>query len=314
MKAQVWIVILFSGFAVGLPVRGECDAAVKDALVLPLSEELVRRTQPWCPNDCVLTIPFIATYQRGNEKLVFVGTRHAYDHYNPTMRAVAEGFSRSTAAIVILEAFPTSMGENPPPLVEIAQRHGAAEGEGYERGEAMYAASLALARGIPFQGGEPTQEEQLDGLRAQGFTDSDLAFDAVLGWLSQSLGSKEIPDTTLASLNGIYPELVGVVRDQTGLKAPSLEEFRRRYEDLYGVDIVGDTHFASRTNIGDTPARARLRVARTMIRDRHILKVIEGQLDRRQSVLVVYGAAHWSTLSAALEARLGKPEITPYLQ
>ncbi len=128
------------------------------------------------------------------------------------------------------------------------------------------------------------------------------------------LGSKEVPDTSLASLNDIYPELVNVVRDQTGLEAPSLEEFRRRCKDLYGVDIVGDLQFATRTNIGDTPPRARLRVARTMIRDRHILSVIENQLSQRRSVLVVYGGAHWSTLSEALEGRLGKPKITPFLQ
>jgi hypothetical protein len=51
-----------------------------------------------------------------------------------------------------------------------------------------------------------------------------------------------------------------------------------------------------------------------MIRDRHILSVIEKQLSQRHTVLVVYGGAHWSTLSAALEARLGKPEIVPFLQ
>lgn len=314
MRAQKVLVILFSGLAAGLPVRGACDTAVKDDLILPLSEELVRRTQPWCPNNCAIAVPFVATYRQGNEALVFVGTRHAYDPNSPTMRAVAEGFSIIAPAVVVLEAFPTNMGENPPPLVEVARRYGTAEADSSARGEWMYAASLALLRGIPFLGGEPTQEAQLVGLRAEGFTDSDIAFDAVLGWFSQSLGSKEVPDTSLASLNKIYPELVDIVRDQTGLEAPSLEEFQRRYKDLYGVDIVGDQQLGPRINIGDTPVRSRLRAARTMIRDRHILSVIEKQLSQRHCVLVVYGGGHWSILSEALEARLGKPEITPFLQ
>jgi hypothetical protein len=250
MKAQRVLVTLFSGIAAGLPMPGDCETAGKDDLILPLSEELVRQTQPWCPNNCVDAIPFVAIYQRSNEKLVFVGVRHAYDPNDTTMRAVAEGFSKIAPAVVILEAFPTTMGVNPPPLVEMAQRYGSTEADGFARGEAMYAASLALARGIPFLGGEPTQVEQLSGLRAEGFTDMDLAFDAVLGWLSQSLGSKEIPDTSLASLNKIYPELIEVVRDQTGLVAPSVEEFQRRYKDLYGVDIVGDDQLGPRINIG----------------------------------------------------------------
>lgn len=314
MTAQMLIATLFSVLAAGLSVRGECGPAVEDARVLPLSLELERRTQPWCPGNCEHAIPFVASYQRGNEKLVFVGVRHAFDPDNPTMRAVAEGFSRIAPAVVVLEGFPTSMGENPLPLVQVAQRYGAADADAFARGEAMYAASLALARGIPFLGGEPTQEEQLDGLRAEGFTDADRAFDAVLGWFSQSLRSKEVPDTSLASLEDIYPRLVDVVRDQTGLEAPSIQGFRRRYEELYGVDIVGDPQFLRRTDIFDTSARARLSVASMMIRDRHILSVIENQLSQRRSVLVVYGGAHWSTLSEALEARLGKPEIMPFLQ
>jgi hypothetical protein len=312
MRYQRVIAILFGALATGLSVRGGCETEGKDTQVLPLSEELVRQTQPWCPKNCKDAISFVATYERGNEKLVFVGVRHAYDPNSPTMRAVAEGCSRITPAVVILESFPTTMGENPPQLVEVAQRYGTAEAEGFARGEAFYAASLALARGIPFLGGEPTQEEQLDGLRAEGFTDADIAFDAVLGWIAQSLGNKEVPDTSLVSLNSIYPELVEVVRDQTGLEAPSIEELRRRYKDLYGVDLIGDPDFARRINIGDTPARARIRAARTLIRDRHILSVIEKQLSQRHAVMVIYGAAHWSTLSAALEARLGKPEIMPF--
>jgi hypothetical protein len=106
--------------------------------------------------------------------------------------------------------------------------------------------------------------------------------------------------------------LVDAVREQTGLEAPSLEGFRRRYQELYGVDIVGDPQFPLRTDVFDTSARARQNVAGMMIRDSHILGVIERQLSQRHSVLVVYGASHWSTLSAALEARLGKPQITPF--
>lgn len=314
VKARLLTPILFGALAAGLSFSGACGPEAMDSRVLPWSLELERRTQPWCPGDCAYAIPFVATYERGSETLVFVGVRHAFDPENPTMRAVADGFAAFTPAVVVLEGFPTTMGENPPPLVQVAQRYGAAETDAFARGEAMYAACLALARRIPFLGGEPTQEEQRDALRAEGFTDADLAFNAILGWFSQSLRSKDVPDTSLASIKGIYPQLVDAVRDQSGLEASSLEEFRRRYEDLYGVDIVGDPQFPLRTDIGDTTAHGRQNVAGMMIRDRHILGVIEKQLSERHAVLVVYGGSHWSTLSAALEARLGKPKIKPFLQ
>jgi hypothetical protein len=49
-------------------------------------------------------------------------------------------------------------------------------------------------------------------------------------------------------------------------------------------------------------------------RDRHLLGLIEQQLSEKHSVLVVFGASHWATLSTALEERLGKPKVTPFLK
>jgi hypothetical protein len=51
-----------------------------------------------------------------------------------------------------------------------------------------------------------------------------------------------------------------------------------------------------------------------MTRDRHLLGLIEQQLAERHTVLVVYGGSHWATLSAALQERLGRPKIKPFLK
>jgi hypothetical protein len=51
-----------------------------------------------------------------------------------------------------------------------------------------------------------------------------------------------------------------------------------------------------------------------MTRDQHLLGLIEQQLAKRHSVLVVYGGSHWSTLSAALEKRLGKPKVRAFIK
>lgn len=51
-----------------------------------------------------------------------------------------------------------------------------------------------------------------------------------------------------------------------------------------------------------------------MTRDQHLLGLIEQQLPERHSILVVYGGSHWATLSAALQARLGRPKIRPFLK
>jgi hypothetical protein len=51
-----------------------------------------------------------------------------------------------------------------------------------------------------------------------------------------------------------------------------------------------------------------------MMRDRHLLGLIEQQLAEKHAVLVVYGGSHWATLSAALQERLGRPKIKPFLK
>jgi hypothetical protein len=282
--------------------------------ILPSSVELERRTQPWCPGDCAVLVPFVAKYHKGTQRLVFVGVRHAFNSSDPTMRAVAAGFAQVRPRVVILEGFPTAMGENPPPLLDEARRSGAPDADQFARSEAMYAGSLALSRGIPFLGGEPTQDEQTEVLRVKGFTDAEIAFSSLLGWFSQSLRSGDIPDTSADSLAKVYPQLAQHVREQVHLEAPSLDEFRRRYKVMYGVDIAGDDKFPLRIDVGDTSRHGQQSREDMMTRDRHLLGLIEQQLTERHSVLVVYGGSHWSTLSAALEERLGKPEVRPFVR
>ncbi len=288
--------------------------------ILTSSLELERKVEPWCPGDCAVGVPFVTSYRKGAERLVFVGAHHAFEPNAPTMRAVAAGFAMIHPHVVIVEGFPTAMGENPPPLVSEAHRYGTADADEFARSEAMYAASIGMKQGIPFLGGEPTQEEVLQVLKAKGFTDTDIAFSALAGGFSQALRSGDMPDTSPESLAKIYPRLAQELKlplDQGGgnLDAPSLDEFKQRYRDLYGVDIVGDDKFPLRIDVvNDTTRHGQESKVAMMTRDRHLLGLIEQQLAERHSVLVVYGGSHWATLSAALKKRLGKPKIKPFLK
>ena len=246
--------------------------------------------------------------------------RHAFSDDSPTMRAVAAGFSEIRPKLLIVEGFPTIMGEDPPPLVQEAHHHGARDADDYARGEAMFAASLALKQAVPFVGGEPDRAEQIDALKAKGFTDADIAFNAMAGEFSQALRSGDMPDTSAASLLKAYPRLAERLvapLDRGGWvqTAPSLDAFRQRYRELYGVDISGDRQFPLRIDVVyDKTRNGELQRAAGIIRDRHLLGLIEQQLSEKRAVLVVYGSSHWSTVSAALEQRLGKPDVRPFLK
>jgi hypothetical protein len=311
------------GLLMGIVLEATVHAATplpSEDRILPPSLELERRVEPWCPGDCAVGVPFVASYQKGNERLVFVGAHHAFQPTDPTMRAVKAGFDLFASKVVIIEGPPTAMGENPPQLVAQARIYGTAGADEFLRSEMTYAAFTALSRGVPFIGGEPTREEQTQVLKAKGFTDADLAFSGLLGAYSQALRSGDMPDTSFQSLAKIYPRLAQELKwppDHGGwnLDAPSLEDFRERYKKLYGLDIVGDDQFPLRIDVvSDTTRHGQQERVDMMTRDRHLLGLIEQQLTERHSVLVVYGGSHWATLSAALEERLGKPKVRPFLK
>jgi hypothetical protein len=311
---------LLTGALLGAAVRaGTTFVLPSENRILPWSLELERKTEPWCPGDCALAVPFVARYRRATEQLVFVGVRHSVVRNDPTMRAVEAGFAAIRPEVVILEGFPTVMGENPSPLVAEARRHASTDADDYARSEAMLAATLALSRGVPFLGGEPTREEERQVLKTKGFTDADIAFSWMLGGFAGALRSGDIPDTSIASLEKVYPRVAESLRqptDQGGwhLDAFSLDAFLKRYRDTYGIDITHDNRFPLRTDIVDPTRHGQQSRVDNMTRDRHLLGLIEQQLTVRREVLVVYGADHWSDLSMALEKRLGKPSVTPFLK
>jgi hypothetical protein len=206
-------------------------------LIQPSSIELERRVEPWCPGDCAVGVPFVASYRKGNERLVFVGAHYAFEPNSPTMRVVKAGFNQFLPKVAILEGFPTVMGENPPPLVVEVRRYGTSDADESARSEATYAASLALAQGIPFIGGEPTRKEQTQVLKAKGFTDADLAFSGLLGAYSQALRSGDMPDMSAESLTKMSSRLAENLkappnRGGWNLDAPYLLNFRERYKTI----------------------------------------------------------------------------------
>jgi hypothetical protein len=210
------------------------------------------------------------------------------------MRAVADGFARLKPKILIVEGHPSAMGESPAVIAARARRYAAPGAGESTRSEMAYAVSLAVRHGIPFLGGEPTHATAIEAVKAAGANEDDLAFGNMAGLYSQALRSGDIPDLSFDSLSAYYPQIAAA------FALPGL---------------AGDTGFPQRIDVAfDNSRQGQFTKVASMVRDRHLLALIEQQLTARQSVLVVYGGSHWATLSAALETRLGKPTVKPFLR
>jgi hypothetical protein len=282
----------------------------EDGSIPPWSPELEQRLQPGCEKGCVHALPFTAVYRKGDSVLVFVAARHEFTPKNNTLRAVDAGFAAVSPAIVILEGFPTAMGENPPPLVETVRKRDTPEANDFSKGEAGYTALIALARGIPFLGGEPTRAEQVQALGRKGYAPSDIAFSYLAGGLAQSLRARNISGTTDPKLRDVFAHYADAFADQYQLTPMSFDEFSARYRSMFGVEITADTQLTTRSDPGTTSPLALLNQTDMLTRDEHLLSTIEQQVLSKKRVLVVYGVSHWTTLSQALQKRLGKPKVT----
>lgn len=294
---------------------GCAGAAASEQGEIPAwSEELDKQLKPWCPGECEVGAPFVASYEKGDRVLVFVAARHEFDPESPTFRAVDAGFEAAKPGVVIVEGFPTQMGENPAPLVEQAGQVGTGAGNDFTRSEATYAISKALTRNIPFFGGEPTRAEQVAALGRKGFDPTDIAFSYLLGGLAQSVRSKTLTGTSDPKLAAEFARYEGAFKDQYQLKPLSWEEFKARYRATLGVELTQDRDITTRSDPGTGSIVARLNRADMITRDEHLLGTIESQLATRKRVLVIYGSSHWTTLAQALEKRLGKPAIKSFIR
>lgn len=95
--------------------------------------------------------------------------------------------------MVIVEGFPTAFGQNPEPILQAVRRRDTPDADAYAKGEAIFTASQALARNVPFIGGEPTMIEEIDGLVAKRYRRDDVLFAIRLRSLAQARRSGEMP-------------------------------------------------------------------------------------------------------------------------
>lgn len=250
--------------------------------------------------------PYVAEHRRGRRRLAFVAATHTVERDSATQRAVRQAFTRVRPQAVIIEGVPSSLGANPEMIVELARRTDDPGAEPFARGEAGYAASLALAAGVPFQGGEPSDAELTAGLVAQGFDPLDILYTDLLAILPQSIRGGDITGPADPEFFDVFAQwTVALSMQRPNPPRISLEGFGDWYRAQFGVDYRADPLFAARGDPAQATLPGRILNRQSMLRDQHLLGVILNAVKTRGRVLVVYGGTHRTTLARALTAELG---------
>jgi hypothetical protein len=236
----------------------------------------------------------VAVYRDGCKELRFVASHHGSD--KNTFQLIENEFERHIPDCVVLEGIATEEGFSPQVHIERMKNRNLAE-----RSESGYAMKLALEKGIPFIGGEPSNRQMLDRIIEEGYVARDLQGFEMLRTIA---GGPGIITDGQPSVTDILHSWKDNYRIQDeSLIMTTEEEFHQWYENRHGkeynknkIEREEDSMFA------DAFAKAHGK-----IRDVNIVRAIAAMLAKYDRVLVVYGSGHRMQLDRVLQDMLGKP-------
>lgn len=285
-------------------VLASCVASALDfneALVEPYSRDLARARGEWAA-------PFAAMFRRDGRTLVFVAALHTADPNSDTHLLVHRVFETIAFSAVIVEGPPTRAG--PTPAQIRAQLEGAGGDAAWGVGESALAARLALGAGVPFWGGEPEQRALNAAALERGFTKQDILAARFIRSVPQLVRAGALTAGDDPRLEAAFARSVSY--DARAMDSPpefSVAEFRAWYRADFGIDLAADPELQRRNTPGDDTKCARIIQLLSHLRDLHLLTVIRDRLEADRTVLVVYGAGHYTTLAPALGDALGQPTM-----
>ncbi len=255
--------------------------------------------------------PFLSHFHRGTKHLYYVAASHSSGTENPTCKTIESAMNHYRPQVVIIEGVQTEKGISPTFLQEYVHKEAA---KGFPSGEPAYAASLAMAQGIPFMGGEIANHELFNKLRAQGISDKELMANYLLRWIpywkkepgfdEAAFDKKAIEYLTNAE------EFREIPPDQrlsvTEFKAwynkyntvPSRHFLQLEMEALAPIHSASASHFETMSYLISKE------------RDAHLVGVINDAFQKYDRVLVVYGNGHLTVSRPVFEKEFGRAENT----
>lgn len=269
-----------------------------DTLVMPWSEELSSGEAP---------LPFLAKYARDEKAIYYLAAQHSNNGSDPTYRMMNEYSKKFPAQLFLIEGFETEKGYSPQEIKEWAISDGV-NGK-FSGGEAAYAVQIALRKKVPFIGLEPSEKEILSALEKQKFTAQDIANYYFIRQLPQW---KRAGTFDVGKIRSTYASFV------KGVAAKFETEVNTDYEDfLKWYKAKNKEAFSPTTYDSETAAplsngkyyTQKLAAIVGMVRDRHMVRLIENERHSKNFLFIVVGGSHWMTQKLALEAISGFPSF-----
>lgn len=264
-------------------------------------------------------VPFGAEYRGCGKTLIYIAAAHTNDPRSATHRLIQSVFAAERPEVVVVEGVEARAGINPGGghprgLLETARRAAGSKADS----EALLATRLAGASGAAVMGGEPSDIEVLEAVRAREFDTEDLFAFYVLRFIQQwqrqgKISGSDDPalDDEIRRYAPSFARRVQVDLDELssvsslqGFKAWYRSTNRMPYERGYRLEDAAPSSAA-------VPIRTTNLISDLVgdARERSIVSVIARAVAEYDSVVVVYGASHHPVDAPAIEAAFGRPRL-----
>jgi hypothetical protein len=251
---------------------------------------------------------FGAVYERGRNRLVFIGAAHTEAVNSLTFKMIHDAYAAFDIDTAIVEGGIRSRGPNDAKLLQWVASQSEREGR-QPGGELVAAVRGALAEGAVVWGGEPDDAQIRDTLVSGGVPAADLLGFYTLRSVPQWLRQQQIASADDPRATALIETELARNRERLGLPAtllPDAEAWMEWYERTNGRPFGAGFELEEAGPLADG-RYASNRVAAAVERSRNafLLQAIADHLNKGESVLVVFGGSHLMVLRPALDAMLG---------
>jgi hypothetical protein len=241
-----------------------------------------------------LKAPFIASYNYGEKKLVYVAAVHSDGSGNLTHQAIKKAFQEFKPDFLIVEGSAFTIVSDPDDIkyANICQK------QSFKNcAEDAFAITEALKANIPFCYGEPSDAAIHSNLKKRFITDDELIAFYALRNIPQwkRIGIKPSPELTAAWSKKLVEALAKSSKKFRAKTVMSEAKFKKIYKAKMGTafnfsDISDET---ISPQIDQNPKWAnKMAHLVDVLREQFLVKQIETRLNKHKKVLVVYGSAH----------------------
>ena len=256
--------------------------------------------------------PFSEVYTGCNKTLVYVAAQHGNDPDSETFNLIRKRFGEYDFDFAVLEGFPSDLGRNPERMIAQSLR---AKGTARDA-EPLFTIRQIMDKGAAFTGGEPTDKQVVDEAVKAGISPVDTLGYYIVRQIPQFIRGGDMSDANDPRLGPLISNRVKSFSDATGVPreelqaVDGLDAFYAWYSATNGVNYKenfrDEDHWPGGKFLDKARKTNQISTVVADARDSHIVGIIDEALRDHDTVLVVYGASHFTIQEPAFQAAFGK--------